>query len=602
MPPKNKNNKKGGKAADKVKDEAKAGSVASEDSGVVLLAEDMEAMSLSGKSPSDINRSVTGVLTSHRDSRDIKVELFSMSYFSQVLIQETTIELNFGRRYALIGANGSGKSTFLKALSSGEIPLPSHIDTYLLREEYPATDKSALEAVMDVCEQEVKRLEHEMETIMVEDPESPLLDDIYARLDTLDPATFETRAASILIGLGFTDKTMQKKTRDLSGGWRMRVSLARALFVRPTLLLLDQPTNHLDLGAVVWLENYLAQYDRILLMICHSQDFMNSVCTNIIHLTPQKKVFQYYAGNFDSMVKTKEELEVNQAKAFTKQQAEIDHMKKFISSVGTYANLVKQAKSRQKILDKMEAAGLVEEVEKENIWSFRFGSAGQLPPPVLSFTGVSFSYSGKKADNIYEDLEMGVDTESRIALVGPNGAGKSTLLKLMMGDLAPTAGSIGRHTRLKMCKYSQHSADQLDLTVSAIDYLRNKFQDQPQDISHWRQQVGRFGLTGKSQLCPIGQLSDGQKSRITFCELSLSNPNVILLDEPTNALDIETIDSLAEALNAFDGGVVLVSHDFRLISQVADQIWVCENKKITPWEGTISSYKKKLQGDVVGKK
>ena len=190
---------------------------------------------------------------------------------SQILIQETAIELNFGRRYALIGANGCGKSTFLKALASGEIPLPSHIDVYLLREEYPASDKTALEATLDVCEQEVKRLEAEMESIMVEDPESPLLEDIYNRLDVLDPATFESRAASILVGLGFTDKTMHKRTRDLSGGWRMRVSLARALFVRPTLLLLDQPTNHLDLGAVVWLENYLASYDRILLMICHSQ-------------------------------------------------------------------------------------------------------------------------------------------------------------------------------------------------------------------------------------------------------------------------------------------------------------------------------------------
>ncbi|TPX48556.1 hypothetical protein SeMB42_g01510 [Synchytrium endobioticum] len=603
MPPKNKkDNKKTKSAKDKVKDTEKI-SVTSEDSGVEVLTEELSELALqcSGRAPSDINRSCSGVLTSHKDSRDIKVELFSMSYFSQVLIQETTIELNFGRRYALIGANGSGKSTFLKALSSGEIPLPSHIDVYLLREEFPASDKTALEATLDVCEQEVKRLEAEMEAVMVEDPESALLDDICSRLDALDPATFETRAASILVGLGFTDKTMKKKTRDLSGGWRMRVSLARALFVRPTLLLLDQPTNHLDLGAVVWLENYLAKYDRILLMICHSQDFMNSVCTNIIHLTPEKKVFQYYTGNFDQMVKTKEELDTNQMKAFNKQQAEIEHMKKFIASVGTYANLVKQAKSRQKIIDKMEAAGLVEEVEKERVWNFRFASGGQLPPPVLSFTDVSFSYSGKKEDYIYENLEIGIDTESRVALVGPNGAGKSTLLKLMMGELVATEGQVGRHTRLKLCKYSQHSSDQLDLDLSAIDYLRKKFPEMPQDLSHWRSQIGRFGLTAKSQLCPINQLSDGQKSRIVFCELSLSNPNIILLDEPTNALDIETIDSLAEALNAFDGGVVLVSHDFRLISQVADQIWVCEDKTVTPWDGTIAEYKSKLQKEVIGK-
>ncbi|KAJ3290528.1 hypothetical protein HK104_006706 [Borealophlyctis nickersoniae] len=550
-----------------------------------------------GKVTLDNNRNATGVLTSEKRSRDIKIESYSLTFFSQNLILESTLEFNFGRRYGLIGYNGCGKSTFLKSLAAREAPVPEHIDIYLLNAEYPPTEMSALKAVIADAEAELKRLEQLMEDMLAEDPENPLLEDIYERIDAMDASTFEARAASILNGLGFSDERMNYKTKDLSGGWRMRVALARALFVKPTMLLLDEPTNHLDLGACVWLEEYLKQYDRILVVISHSQDFMNNVCTNIIELTPKKQLV-YYTGNYDTYVKTKTELETNQMKAYEKQQEEIAHIKQFIASCGTYSNLVRQAKSRQKTLDKMEAAGLVEKVEKPRQFNFHFESAGPLPPPVLSFTDMSFAYDGNLKNAIYKNLEFGVDTESRIALVGPNGAGKSTLLKLMSGELSPTSGTISRHTHLKMVKYSQHSADQLDLNVSALEYLRSCFPDMPSDITFWRQHAGRFGLTGNSQLCPIGQLSDGQKSRIVFCQLSLSKPNIILLDEPTNALDIETIDSLARAIKEFEGGVVLVSHDFRLISQVAEQIWVCENGTMRLWSGSIAEYKAALKKEV----
>ncbi|KAJ1539985.1 hypothetical protein HK405_012185, partial [Cladochytrium tenue] len=579
--------KKAAKAEAKKASDSKNASAKSLD--VESVADDLKKLVV------DPNRSCTGVLTSQRDSRDIKVEGFSMMYYSQILITETTLEFNFGRRYGLIGPNGCGKSTFLKALASREIPIPEHIDIYLLNEEFPPTEMTALKAVIEYAEKELKNLEARMEHIMTEDPESPILDDIYERIESLDASSFESRAASILHGLGFSSQRMQYKTKDLSGGWRMRVALARALFVKPTLLLLDQPTNHLDLGACVWLEEYLKTYNRILVCISHSTDFLNTVCTNIVEFTPKKKL-AYFGGNYDTYVKTKTELEVNQQKAYEKQQAEIAHIKQFIASCGTYANLVRQAKSRQKVLDKMIEDGLIEPVERPPRFKFFFNSSGKLPPPVLAFTEVDFAYSGNmKKDPIYKKLEFGVDTDSRVALVGPNGAGKSTLLKLMLGTLIATNGSISRHSHLKLAQYSQHSADQLDLTMSAVDYLKRQFPDMPQDLPTWRQNIGRFGLTSNSQLCPMAQLSDGQRARVVFCQLALTAPNMILFDEPTNALDIETIDSLADAINSYEGGVVLVSHDFRLISQVAQQIFVCENGEVKLWQGTIVSYKEYLR-------
>lgn len=446
----------------------------------------------------------------------------------------------------------TGKSTFLRSLAAREAPIPDFIDIYLLKEEYHPTEETALEAVIAIAADEVKRLEQTMEDILAEDPESPLLDGIYESIDRLDPATFEARAAQILHGLGFDALRMKKMTKDLSGGWRMRVSLARALFVKPTLLIMDEPTNHLDLGACVWLEEYLKRYDRILLIVSHSQDFLNNVCTNIIDFTP-KKTLMYYSGNYDQYVQTFEELAVNQGKQFEKQQAEIKHIKEFIASVGTYANLVRQAKSRQKILDKMEADGLVEQVEARKKFQFRFQEVGKLPPPLVAFTEVSFSYNGSKKDEdlIYKKLDLGIDMDSRVALVGPNGAGKSTLLKLMIGELSPVDGTISRHTNLKMVRYHQHAADQLDMTASAIEYMRNKFPDLPREMQYWRQQVGKFGLTGNNQLCPIRNLSDGQRARIVFCELALSRPHIILFDEPTNALDIETIGEQSMAASFY---------------------------------------------------
>lgn len=591
--------KREAKRAEKVKQKkVEAGEPVEEDKEVDKNAELMQQLKLQQDKHGISDRVTTGVLASMPTSRDIKIEQLSLVFHGKVLLTDSTLELNYGQRYGLLGENGCGKSTFLRALAAYEYPVPKSIDVYLLNEPAEPSEFSALEWVINEANKKLETLERQIEEILEnEGPESEHLENLNEQIDDMDASTFEVRAAQILTGLGFNAQTIHKKTKDMSGGWKMRVALAKALFVKPTLLLLDDPTAHLDLAACVWLEEYLKRWERTLVLVSHSQDFLNSVCTQMLDMRMKKLLT--FGGNYDTYVKTRAELETNQMKQYKKQQEEIAHHKKFIASAGTYANLVRQAKSRQKILDKMEADGLIEPVEVEKTFSFRFPDVEKLPPPVLSFDEVAFSYSGKPEDNLYDSLDFGVDMDSRIALVGPNGIGKSTLLKLMTGSLSSTGGTISRHSHLKIGVYSQHSADQLDLTKSALEFVRDKFYNISQDWQYWRGQLGRYGLTGEGQTALMGTLSEGQRSRVVFALLALEAPNMILLDEPTNGLDIPTIDSLANAINDYQGGVVVVSHDFRLLDKIAKDIFVIENKTATRWDGSILDYKKKLASEVV---
>lgn len=565
-----------------------ASSASVEQNGKAIAGVDKAADEISAMTISD--RTCTGVLCSHPLSRDIHIESLSVTFHGHELIVDSELELNYGRRYGLLGLNGCGKSTLLTSLGMRELPIPEHMDIYHLTREIEATDMTSLEAVMN-CDEERLKLEKEAEALAAQDDGGgEALDRIYERLELLDAATAEKRAAEILFGLGFSKKMQAQKTRDFSGGWRMRIALARALFMNPTILLLDEPTNHLDLEACVWLEETLKKFDRILVVVSHSQDFLNGVCTNIIHM--QNKKLKLYTGNFDQYFQTRAELEENQMKQYRWEQEQISSMKEYIARFGHgSAKLARQAQSKEKTLAKMERGGLTEKVVRDKVLVFRFTDVGKLPPPVLQFVEVDFGYTPENL--IYKCVDFGVDLDSRVALVGPNGAGKSTLLKLMTGDLTPLDGMVKRHNHLRIAQYHQHLTEKLDLEMSALQYMMHEYQGIEEE--KMRAAIGKFGLTGKAQIMAMKNLSDGQKSRVIFAWLAWRLPHLLLLDEPTNHLDIETIDSLAEALNEWDGGLVLVSHDFRLINQVAKEIWVCENKSITRWRGDIMDFKQHLK-------
>jgi len=555
------------------------------------LAEELDHLAIAAE-----HRACTGVLSSHPDARDVQLINVSITFHGVELIKDTSIELNCGRRYGLLGLNGCGKSSLLHAMGRREFPIPDHVDIFHLTREMPASDKTALQCVLEVEKERIK-LEKDAEELACKETEEAqaLLLDIYERLEMMEAENAERRAAKILHGLGFTNEMQYTKVKNFSGGWRMRVALARALFLRPHLLLLDEPTNHLDLDACVWLEKELASYDRILVIISHSQDFLNGVCTNIIHM--HKGQLKYYGGNYDQYVQTRCEQEENQMKLFNRQQDEIKHMKNYIARFGHgSAKLARQAQSKEKTLRKMEDAGLTERVTTDKTLSFYFNECGKLPPPVIMVQNVSFQYSPDKP-HIYKNLEFGLDLDTRIALVGPNGAGKSTLLKLIASELAPTDGMIRRHQHLKFGRYHQHLQEILDMEMSSLDWMMQQFPEE-KERENMRRVVGRYGLSGQQQTCPIKNLSDGQRCRIIFAWLACQCPHMLLLDEPTNHLDIETIDSLAEAINDFEGGVLLVSHDFRLISQVAEEIWLCEKGTVTKWEGDIFTYKDTLKKKV----
>lgn len=538
-------------------------------------------------------------------SKDIHLTNIDVNFGSNRILSGATLTLAYGRRYGLVGRNGVGKSTLLRHIAMREVPIPPHITILFVEQEIVGDDTTALDSVLkaDVWRDHLLKEEAALNAKLAElesggddkrieeekEEASSRLVDVHARLSDMDAESGPSRAAALLAGLGFSEEDQSKPTKSFSGGWRMRLALARALFVKPALLLLDEPSNHIDLNALAWLEDYLQTWPGTLLVVSHDRAFLDAVATDIVHQHSGR--LDYYKGNFTQFYSTKSERDRNLRKEYENQMEYRKHLQAFVDRWRYNANRAAQAQMRIKILEKLPDLQPPEEEETEK---FKFPEAEKISPPLLQLSEVTFGYSPEKL--ILKNVNFDVGLDSRIAIVGANGAGKSTLIKLLTSELKPFSGDCNRNGRLRIGYFSQHHVDTLIPTMSPVQFLASKFPGRTEQ--EYRGHLGNFQISGMTGLQLIGTLSGGQKSRVAFAVLSLQKPHVLLLDEPTNHLDIEGLDALMAALNTWNGGVIVISHDERFITSVAKELWVCANGTVSKFMGDVQSYKSLIVSNV----
>ncbi|MEE3094056.1 MAG: ABC-F family ATP-binding cassette domain-containing protein [Pseudomonadota bacterium] len=507
----------------------------------------------------------------------------------RLLIEDASVHLPERGRVGLVGRNGTGKSTLLKAIlgevavESGEIKHRSSAWIGTVAQEAPSGAQTPLAHVL-AANTERTALLAELET--TEDGNRVAA--IHERLNDIDAHAAPARVARILAGLGFDEDAQNRPLETFSGGWRMRVALAAGLFSAPDFLLLDEPTNHLDLEATIWLEGFLARYPNGLLLVSHDRDLLNRVANGILHLEGQS--LTYYAGNFEHFERTRREKLAHQQAMFERQEAERKHIQAFVDRFRYKASKARQAQSRLKMLERMEP---IAAVTGDRPAKFEFPQPAELAPPIFVLEGASVGYEAKTP--ILRNLDVRIDMDDRIALLGANGNGKTTFLRLLAGELEEINGHARRHGKLDVGYFAQDQFDLLDASATAFQHLARKMPGVSD--AKVRGHLGRFGLEQDKADTKINNLSGGEKARLVLATITARTPHLLLLDEPTNHLDIDAREALVQALNAFEGAVVLVSHDPHLVSLVADRLWLIKDATCAPFDGDVADYRKQILDD-----
>ena len=501
------------------------------------------------------------------------------------LFEGASATIPTGHKVGLIGRNGAGKTTLFKLirgelqLESGTITIPERARIGGVAQEVPGNEVSLLDTVL-AADTERAALLTEAETAT----DAGRIAEIQTRLADIDAWSAEGRASSILRGLGFTFDEQKMPCSAFSGGWRMRVALAAVLFSQPDYLLLDEPTNYLDLEGALWLENYLGRYPHTVIIISHDRDLLNRAVGAILHLDERR--LTYYTGPYDQFARQRAEQRAVQAAAAKKQDARRAHLQSFVDRFKAKASKAKQAQSRVKMLEKMQS---ITAPEDEARTVFTFPEPEELSPPIIATESVSVGYDGKP---ILTHLNLRIDQDDRIALLGRNGEGKSTLSKLLSGRLDAMGGRITTSSKLRIGFFAQHQVDELRVEETPLQHLLRERASEGQ--AKLRARLASFGLGADQAETPVGRLSGGQKARLSLLLATLPAPHLLILDEPTNHLDIESREALVNALTAYSGAVILVSHDMHLLSMVADRLWLVKDGRVAPYEEDLQAYRKLL--------
>jgi ATP-binding cassette, subfamily F, member 3 len=489
-----------------------------------------------------------------------------------------------GQRVGVLGSNGVGKTSLFAAIlgelapDAGSVQFAKGIAVVSVAQEVPALPESALESALDgdVELRQLQQLLRQAET----EGNAKVLAEAHDRLAAIDGYAAEARCAQMLRGLGFTPKMQARPVASFSGGWRMRLNLARALMRRADLLLLDEPTNHLDLDATLWLQDLLADYPGALLLISHDRAFLDAVTTHTLHLTPEGGTL--YTGGVSAFERQRAERLAQQAQAHATQARRIGELQRFVDRFRAQATKARQAQSRLKALERMER---IAPVLASSPFSFRFREPEALPHPLLS---VMHAQAGYGDTVLLKQLKLVINPGDRIALLGANGAGKSTLIKSLAGTLPFLAGEDKRPPTLAIGYYAQHQMEQLDPTASPLLHLQRL--DPAATEQTLRDYLGQFAFHGDRQLEAIAPFSGGEKARLALAQVIYRRPNLLLLDEPTNHLDLEMREALALALQDFTGAVILISHDRYLVETTCDRLWRVADGRCEPYDGSLDDY------------